>query len=133
MFVLLSLPGGIAEGVYKIRDRFLRWVANRHDIHVPSLVADKRVETGEDQQDIITSAEHHVEEQDSFDLATASTIVCPTCGVTLALADAPAHEHLRADRELVTVGAGAEEAGTVEPVAEGGGRRRLARAKDGRR
>ena len=133
VFVLLSLPGGIAEGAYKIRDGFLRWVANRHDLLVPSLVADKRVETGEDQQDIITSAEHHVEEQDSFDLATAPTIVCPTCGVALALADAPEHDHLRADRrELVTVGGSAEE-GAVEPGGDGGGRRRLARAKDGRR
>jgi branched-chain amino acid transport system permease protein len=130
VFVLLSLPGGIAEGTFKVRDGFLRWVANRHDILVPSLVADKRVETGEDQQDIITSAEHHVEEQKSFDLATAPTIVCPTCGVTLALADAPEHEHLRSDdRELVAVGADGDDG----PTGTGGGRRRLARAKDGRR
>jgi hypothetical protein len=128
--VLLSLPGGIAEGAFKLRDGFLRWVANRNGLLVPSLVADRRVETGEDQQDVITSAEHHVEEQDSFDLASAPSIVCPTCGVTLALADAPAHEHLRADTgELVAVGATT----AVEDAPKGGGRGRLARAREGRR
>jgi branched-chain amino acid transport system permease protein len=106
VFVLLSLPGGIAEGAYKIRDGFLRWVANRHGILVPSLVADKRVETGEDQQDVITAAELHVEETETFDVASAPTITCPVCGAVLALADAPSHDHLRGGSdELVTVGA----------------------------
>ncbi len=130
VIVLLSLPGGIAEGAYKIRDNFLRWVANRNNILVPSLVADKLVVTGEDQQDIITSAEHHVEEQESFDVSTHPTIVCPTCGVTLALADAPEHEHFRSGNDLVSVGA---DGPTAEPDDGGGGRRRLSRARDGRR
>ena len=30
--------------MFSIRDRYLRWVANRRDILVPSLVADKRRE-----------------------------------------------------------------------------------------
>ncbi|HEX9529665.1 MAG TPA: branched-chain amino acid ABC transporter permease, partial [Acidimicrobiales bacterium] len=41
-------PGGFAEAGFQARDRFLRWVARRHDILVPSLVADKRVEEAED-------------------------------------------------------------------------------------
>lgn len=43
LFVLLLLPGGFAEGLYRLRDKALRWIANRHDILVPSLVADRRV------------------------------------------------------------------------------------------
>jgi branched-chain amino acid transport system permease protein len=42
LVVLLVLPGGIGQLLYGIRDRWLIWVANRHEILVPSLVADKR-------------------------------------------------------------------------------------------
>ena len=31
----------------RVRDRYLRWVADRHDLLVPSLVADKRVDDDE--------------------------------------------------------------------------------------
>ena len=44
LLILLFLPGGLADGVQRIRDRLLRMVALRRDILVPSLVADKRVE-----------------------------------------------------------------------------------------
>ena len=44
LLVLLFLPGGLAEGVQGIRDRLLRRVAERRQILVPSLVADRRVE-----------------------------------------------------------------------------------------
>lgn len=47
LLLLMFLPGGLIEGVYKIRDDLLRRVAAKHDIHVPSLVADSLV-TGED-------------------------------------------------------------------------------------
>jgi ABC-type branched-subunit amino acid transport system permease subunit len=40
LIVLLFLPGGIAEGLYRIRDNWLRRIAARRGIHVPSLVAD---------------------------------------------------------------------------------------------
>ena len=123
VLVLMFLPGGFAEGLYRIRDSFLLWVAKRHDILVPSLVADRRVETGEDQQDVIEQAEHHVEETESFDLVGGPTITCPVCGVVLSLEDAPEHDHLRANGS------------TTEPEpasTNGGGRRRLARAKEGR-
>jgi branched-chain amino acid transport system permease protein len=97
VLVLLFLPGGLAEGLYQLRDTFLRWVAKRHDLLVPSLVADRRIETGEDQQDVITEAEHHVEETESFDLLGDPTITCPVCGVVLRLPDAARHEHLRTE------------------------------------
>jgi branched-chain amino acid transport system permease protein len=44
LLVLFFLPGGLAEGTYRIRDALLRRVARRRNIHVPSLIADSRVE-----------------------------------------------------------------------------------------
>ena len=44
LWILYFLPGGIWQLVQRVRDRFLRWVADRHDLVVPSLVADKRVD-----------------------------------------------------------------------------------------
>jgi branched-chain amino acid transport system permease protein len=41
LIVLLVLPGGLGQLVFSIRDRYLRWVAERRGILVPSLVADK--------------------------------------------------------------------------------------------
>ncbi|MGH8861174.1 MAG: ABC transporter permease [Jatrophihabitantaceae bacterium] len=46
-FVLFVLPGGLAEAAYRARDGALRWVSQRHGVHVPSLVADKRVSTSD--------------------------------------------------------------------------------------
>ena len=42
LIVLLVLPGGLGQLVFGLRDRYLRWVAERRGILVPSLVADKR-------------------------------------------------------------------------------------------
>ena len=47
LILLLFLPGGLAEGFYRLRDTFLRKVAADHNIHVPSLVADSLVTTEE--------------------------------------------------------------------------------------
>jgi hypothetical protein len=113
--------------MYKLRDSFLLWVAKRHDILVPSLVADRRVETGEDQADVITEAEHKVEETESFDALGGPTIACPVCGDVLSLEEAPEHEHLRPAAQGIDVP-------EPEPVAAGvgGGRSRLSRARGGR-
>ncbi len=43
LVLLLFLPGGLAEGFYRARDSFLRRVAAKHKIHVPSLIADSLV------------------------------------------------------------------------------------------
>jgi branched-chain amino acid transport system permease protein len=43
LILLLFLPGGLIEGIYKVRDNLLRRVAAKHGIHVPSLVADSLV------------------------------------------------------------------------------------------
>lgn len=44
IFVLMVMPGGLSQGIYSIRDRVLRLVADRRQIMVPSLFADGRVE-----------------------------------------------------------------------------------------
>ena len=43
LFVLLVIPGGLGSVVYRIRDLWLRWVADRNEILVPSMIADRRV------------------------------------------------------------------------------------------
>ncbi len=45
LLVLTFSPGGLGAGWYALRDRWLRGVAARHELHVPSLVADRRVTT----------------------------------------------------------------------------------------
>lgn len=40
LLVLIALPGGLASLLYRARDGYLRWVAQRHRIMVPSLFAD---------------------------------------------------------------------------------------------
>ena len=49
LVVLYAFPGGIGQVLFAIRDRYLRRVAAKHDLLVPSLVADKRVEGDGDQ------------------------------------------------------------------------------------
>ncbi|MCU1623738.1 MAG: Phosphonate-transporting ATPase [Frankiales bacterium] len=43
LFVLTFAPGGIGSGWYGLRDRWLRSVARRHELLVPSLLADRDV------------------------------------------------------------------------------------------
>ncbi len=42
--VLWLLPGGLGAALVRVRDAYLRWVADRRGILVPSLLADRRVE-----------------------------------------------------------------------------------------
>ena len=44
LVVLFALPGGLGQLLLNVRDRYLRRVANRRGILVPSLVADKRAD-----------------------------------------------------------------------------------------
>jgi branched-chain amino acid transport system permease protein len=41
LIILLVFPGGLGAVFYALRDRFLRWVAERREILVPSLIADR--------------------------------------------------------------------------------------------
>ncbi|MGH7860579.1 MAG: ABC transporter permease subunit, partial [Candidatus Binatia bacterium] len=59
LVVLYLLPGGLGQFVFAIRDRYLRWVANRRGILVPSLLADRRAAEEEqhaDQTDMLAGA-----------------------------------------------------------------------------
>jgi len=105
ILVLYTLPGGFAEGLFRVRDSFLRWVANKHAIHVPSLVADRRIEEAEAKDDsLVHLAEERVEAVEEAAAAgltvevmggIGTTILCPVCGVTLTLDQAAVHEHLQ--------------------------------------
>ena len=44
IFNLYTNPGGLAGWVFQERDKWLRRLAAKHDIHVPSLVADRMVD-----------------------------------------------------------------------------------------
>jgi branched-chain amino acid transport system permease protein len=58
LLVLLFLPGGLGQIVFSLRDRYLRFVANRRGILVPSLVADKRAteDKAADEVDLLRGA-----------------------------------------------------------------------------
>jgi branched-chain amino acid transport system permease protein len=65
LFVLYFLPGGLWQFVQRLRDRYLRWVAERHGIEVPSLVADRRVAAArsDDHEDEADEHEDHSEDE----------------------------------------------------------------------
>jgi hypothetical protein len=48
IFLLLAFPGGLGQITFGLRDKYLRWVANRRGLIVPSLLADKRVVTDDE-------------------------------------------------------------------------------------
>jgi hypothetical protein len=66
LVVLLIIPGGLSSVFYKLRDRWLRWVAARHGIVVPSLIADVR------QDDHAVEEAEEAVEQAEEELATAA-------------------------------------------------------------
>jgi branched-chain amino acid transport system permease protein len=89
---LYQYPGGTAEIAFERRDQFLRRVANRHDILVPSLIADRRLEDEDISGGLITEAERNVEEVASV---TEPLVLCPVCHEQLSLVEAAEHEHLK--------------------------------------
>ncbi len=54
---LMVTPGGAAEEGFRRRDTFLRRIADKHGLLVPALVADRRVEDTEAEDDVLESAE----------------------------------------------------------------------------
>jgi hypothetical protein len=72
LLVLLVLPGGFAEAMYRTRDAALRWVADRRGIHVPSLVADRRVEKEEDDA-LVHDATEAVQDMEEERVAMTAT------------------------------------------------------------
>jgi branched-chain amino acid transport system permease protein len=90
LLLLLFLPGGFSEAMYRTRDRFLRWVAARNGIHVPSLVADSlQADEPEEASHIISDAERHVEAAEQM----AEVIACPACHELVPVSEVHAHEH----------------------------------------
>ncbi|MEX2393886.1 MAG: ABC transporter permease [Actinomycetota bacterium] len=60
IFVLMMVPGGLANAFYKLRDSLLRRFAEKRGILVPSLVADKRLDE-QFETEAFEVAEEHVE------------------------------------------------------------------------
>ena len=85
LLLLWILPGGLAQGFYTLRDGLLRWIAERRQIVVPSLVADVQVEAES------TVLENGSTERTPRRLAKA--VVCPVCGEAIPVAEVTAHEH----------------------------------------
>ena len=48
LIILLVFPAGFGGLAYDLRDAYLRWVANRRGLVVPSLLADRRVQQEEE-------------------------------------------------------------------------------------
>lgn len=95
-------PGGLAEGVFKTRDDFLRFVAARRKLVVPSLIADRKATIEElGFQRTLSEAAKELEV-----VAAAAQIVCPVCGAALTLEQAAEHEHLRAKQPAVAPAGG---------------------------
>jgi len=61
LLVLLVLPGGLGDLVYRIRDAGLRWVATRRGIIVPSLLADIAPPGDDPDPDVLEHAEASAE------------------------------------------------------------------------
>ena len=83
-------PGGLAEQAFQTRDKFLRKIAAKRGIHVPSLVADRLLEE-EQQRSVVQHAEEtveHVEETAQYE--------CPACAAPLTYEELTTHEHLLA-------------------------------------
>ncbi|MHB8593297.1 MAG: ABC transporter permease [Acidimicrobiales bacterium] len=95
IITLMQYPAGNAEWGYKLRDRFLRKVAARHDILVPSLVADRLVAADEGREAISRAGARYDAARSGVG-DNALTVACPVCHTVLSLDEAADHEHLRA-------------------------------------
>jgi branched-chain amino acid transport system permease protein len=106
LVLLLVVPGGLSEIMYRCRDTFLRWVAKRNNIHVPSLVADSLTAGAESDAHVIEDA---AEVAATTELGT-EVIACPACGARVPLDEAASHEHFAI---------GPDDAVDLEPVLVG--------------
>jgi branched-chain amino acid transport system permease protein len=57
ILILIFLPGGVGSLVYQVRDRLLRYVADRRGIVVPSLIADAQVRNDATADTVIEQAD----------------------------------------------------------------------------
>jgi hypothetical protein len=98
---LTFYPGGLAQQVYQVRDSFLRWVAARRGLEVPSLVADR---AAAEQQPAFGQALGGATEE--LERTHTPDIVCPVCSEGLTLEQARSHPHLRVAQETAAVAGG---------------------------
>ena len=103
--LLMFVPGGLSQLAFGARDSFLRWVAARNDIHVPSLVADSLVT---DDRPIRPSAADSGELDEPAPIEVVELLGCPVCGARIPVHEAGYHEHFQLD--------------AADPVAVGGAR-----------
>jgi len=102
LLILNFLPGGLAEGMFRVRDNWLRRIALKHNIHVPSLLADSLVEKAEIEAEAhaIAAAATTTEIAEAVEAGDLTHVItCPACGELVPVAEAETHEHF-AVREL---------------------------------
>ncbi len=100
---LYQSPGGLAGYAFEQRDTYLRRLADKHGIHVPSLVADRLVADPREDEVTTVEAEHRFEEVAAA-TELSRPIVCPVCADALSLDEAAAHDHLRGGTPALTPG-----------------------------
>jgi branched-chain amino acid transport system permease protein len=93
---LLQYPAGNAEWGYQARDWFLRRVAARHGLLVPSLVADRRVDDDDASRAISEAGARYTLGTSPTENEGQPMVSCPVCGAVLPVSLAAEHEHLRA-------------------------------------
>lgn len=102
--LLLFQPGGLSELIFKARDSFLRRVAAKEGIHVPSLIADSLQETAAADAHVVEGAEHHADVSEA--VAAVELVGCPLCGARIPVHEVQLHEHFQVsdDRPLTSAG-----------------------------
>ena len=93
LFLLMFVPGGLSQIAFGGRDSFLRWVAARNEIHVPSLVADSLVT--DDEPDPSGAEPSPIEIVEPV----TELIGCPTCGARVPVGEARYHAHFAVDAD----------------------------------
>ena len=116
LFLLLFFPGGLSEVGYRLRDAFLRSVAIKRGIHVPSLLADDL------QSDAAAAdAELFATTNGSGPALGEETLHCPVCDDLVPLSAAPQHPHFVEQPSIACPVCGVrlrlDEAGTHEHLA----------------
>ena len=98
LVLLLVVPGGLSEIAYRSRDNFLRWVAARNNLHVPSLVADS-LQGQDEPDDPFSRPVDRAAAHGANDPVPAGLIGCPVCGARIPLAEAVHHPHFAIDAD----------------------------------
>lgn len=98
MILLMFFPGGLAELGFRARDTFLRWVAARKGIHVPSLVADSLQESAVDSdRELLAEVGEEVDDGRRLLEPVGGVVVCPQCDEHVTVDRVLEHEHFRID------------------------------------